>query len=532
MYSFLIVDDERHIRETVSNIISKINSDKVYLADNGASALRIIEQKEIDAIILDIKMPDMDGISLLKELRNRAQTRNIVVAILSGYDEFEYAKQVMSFDVIDYILKPVNRNELIKVYYKIVRKIKNRVLLDKEIEDLIQRLNEIKPLIKQRFFYDLIYNDISSDYFEEQRAFLNLCIKNRPTRVALIQIDTMESDLLNHKKDNRVKIFRVMDIISGIVSNWLYCDSFIISNNMIALLWCPSNVEQDLSYLKENIELLINEMFELYKITLNAGIGVVVPSPLKAKESYESALEILKNKLLFGSGQVFDVYNKPDQCENTQLDLKTDDIIEKIWLNQPSEALDLLSAYLDQIRKDPNKYKVIYIQLFFNKLLIECLYILEKECGNLEEFNKRLEINPFNIKFGDLSIDEVSSIFTDLITNVCEEISNIRNKNNKNLVFKAKEIIMQKYNTDINVENIAKELHYSKNYFGQLFKAETGMSVNEFINIYRIQKAKELLAKDKYYIYEIAKLVGFDDQQYFTRVFKKIVGVSPSEYRV
>ncbi len=58
------------------------------------------------------------------------------------------------------------------------------------------------------------------------------------------------------------------------------------------------------------------------------------------------------------------------------------------------------------------------------------------------------------------------------------------------------------------------------------------MSVNEFINIYRIQKAKELLAKDKYYIYEIAKLVGFDDQQYFTRVFKKIVGVSPSEYRV
>ncbi|HHW32383.1 MAG TPA: response regulator [Clostridiaceae bacterium] len=532
MYNFLVVDDEKHIRDSVASIIKSINNDNVLQADNGATALRIMEQEQIDAVILDIRMPIIDGISFLKKMREYANSRDVAVAILSGYDEFEYARQVMSYGVIDYILKPFTRGDIMKIYYKIVRKLKNRNLLDKEIADLVQRSNEIKPLIKQRFFIDLIQNNITLTEFEKQRNFLNLSIKSQPIRVALVEIDTIESELLSQSDDNEIRLFKIMDIIQNIVSEWIYCDCFSISSNIVSVVWCPANIEKDLPYFIENIELLINEMAEIYKVILNVGIGETVKNPLNLKQSYDSAFNALKYKLLYGSGQIFDTYNLPDQREKAPLSFRTEEVIEKIWLNKPEEAIKSLSDYLDSIRSEPDKYHVLSIQLLLSKLLIDCLILLEKECDNLDSFIKKQGTNLLNMNFSNQSINQVEKFFTSLIRNICKEIMNNRNDSGKNAVFKAKQIILQKYNTPINVESIAKELHYSKNYFGQLFKAETGMFVNEYINLIRIQKAKELLASKKYYLYEIANLVGFEDQQYFTRVFKKIVGVSPSEYRV
>jgi two-component system response regulator YesN len=355
-------------------------------------------------------------------------------------------------------------------------------------------------------------------------------MQNRPIRVVLIEIDTSESDLLIQNDESKIRLYKIMDIIEGIVTEWANCDCFGISNNMIAVVWCPMNIEQDLLSLTENIDLLMNEMAELYKIILNVGIGVAVDSPLKAKESKDSAVDILKYKLLYGSGQVFDVYETIDRHEKMPPNFKTEDIVEKIWLNKPDEAIRILSEHLEKVINEPSKYYVTSIQLFFNKLLIDCLILLEKECGNLDVFFVRQGTNLLSIDFCNQSIIQVKNFFTSLIKDICTEIMKNRKDSSRSAVFRAKQIISQKYNTCLSVESIARELHYSKNYFGQLFKSETGMFVNEYINLIRIQKAKQLLVTNKYFLYEIANLVGFEDQQYFTRVFKKVVGVSPSEY--
>jgi len=144
MYKFLVVEDEQPVRETVVAILQELSEENsIYSAENGQEALRIIERIKPDAIITDIMMPMKNGIELVKELYKRKE--KALVAILSGYDDFEYMQAALSYGVVDYILKPVKREELVRLYYKRRRRIKSRATQETELAEVYSRLNEIKP---------------------------------------------------------------------------------------------------------------------------------------------------------------------------------------------------------------------------------------------------------------------------------------------------------------------------------------------------------------------------------------------------
>ena len=163
-------------------------------------------------------------------------------------------------------------------------------------------------------------------------------------------------------------------------------------------------------------------------------------------------------------------------------------------------------------------------------MLVDCLMELENECGTIDELFTHWNNGVFQQRFTDLSINEAEHFFCRLTDDICSEISRSRKIEFKRTIARAKQMIAARYEQEIGIDSLAKELHYSKNYFGQLFKNETGMSVNEYINQVRIQKAKELLVRQQHRINEVAEMVGFHDQQYFAKVFKRIVGCMPSDY--
>lgn len=155
MYHFLVVEDEKHVRDAVVSVLRELNGEGgVYSAENGLEALRLMESREIHGVITDIMMPIKDGISLIKTLyKQRSRT---LVAILSGYDEFEYVQAALSYGAMDYILKPVEHSQIVKIYYKMLRQLKSRESLERELADTMNRLDEIRPYIRQRYYFDLI----------------------------------------------------------------------------------------------------------------------------------------------------------------------------------------------------------------------------------------------------------------------------------------------------------------------------------------------------------------------------------------
>ena len=179
--------------------------DEVFSAENGLEALSLIDSIKPDAIITDIMMPMKNGVELIKTLYKRRE--KALVAILSGYDEFEYLQAALSYGVVDYILKPVKRSEIVKLYYKMVRRLKSRTTLESELAEVNSRLDEIKPYIRQRCYSDLISGRLNVDTFENTCSFLELNMRNAPIRIAMIEIDENESGFANGSGEDSLSLF-------------------------------------------------------------------------------------------------------------------------------------------------------------------------------------------------------------------------------------------------------------------------------------------------------------------------------------
>lgn len=529
MYKFLVVEDEQPVRETVVAILQELSEgNSIFSAENGMEALKMIERIKPDAIITDIMMPMKDGIELVKALHKRKE--KALVAILSGYDDFEYMQAALSYGMVDYILKPVKRDELVKLYYKMLRRLKSRASLESELAEVYSRLDEIKPYIHQRCYLDLLSNRLDEVAFENTRTFLGLRMRIAPIRIIMIEIDENESGFAVGGGEDSLSMYKLTEIMENIFSEYEACDFFSISNNTVAIVWCPHGDIRDIRALTAHLELLSDELSELYKIVLNIGISEVVNSPLELEKADASARNAIHHKMLYGSGQIFSAESMGNESAEQVLQFDTSEIVENIWLNNQQQAKLLVSRFTEKIRTSQGKYRLTSIQLLCQKLLIDCLIILEKECEDLDDWYRRKGNNILTTNFHNYSVDELENFFHNLIGEVCGQIGRTRKDDRKKAVDMARQIIARNYHSDLNIEKIAKELHYSKNYFGQLFKQEMGMSVNEYINQVRVQKAKALLLDGNLKIGQIAEKVGFSDQQYFSRIFKKIVGCMPSEY--
>jgi two-component system response regulator YesN len=480
-------------------------------------------------VITDIQMPVMDGIELIRQLNKNRE--RVVVAVLSGHDEFAYVQAAVEYSALDYVLKPFDRDAVAKLYYKMVRKLRAKTNLDQEIASLMLRSSRIRPFIKQRFFLDLIGGNADGARIEEMRDYLNLNLSDRPLRLCLIEVDERESELRSADGQSKFCLYNILEVIGRIAGEWPFSDCFDVSSNALAVVWSPPDGARDAAELLDSLELLINELNSLYGVVLNVALSAPVAGALEAQHAYEEARAALRYKLIHGSGQIFDgarlnrggagYENLPDARQ----------IVEAVWRNAPEDALRLLSGAFSEIGRDAERFGVATVNLFLQKILTDCLIILDRECGGVEELNRGMGVNCVDFRASECSRAEARAFFERLIPEICAEISRDRLNERKKIILRAKQVIAEKYGTPLGVESLANEFHFSKNYFGQMFKAETGMSVNEYLSLHRIQRAKELLLEKKYKMYQIAEMVGFSDQQYFAKVFKRIVGCMPSEYQ-
>ncbi len=510
MYKFLLVDDETIIREGISQIIEWDSLGiELLQAKDGYEAYSIIEEVHPDAIITDIKMPGMDGLELIKTVKDAYPDTEFV--ILSGYGEFNYANRAMQYGVKYYLLKPSDEDEITSVIKQVIDEIKEKREKDNLVKTIQQDLLKVLPQVKEQFLREYVMN-ISYNREETQNTLRLLSLS--VNRVIIVLIKTNENLEFKEKvvlKNLSEKLFQQSIIFSTILEDYV----LIMTN--------PIDEDQ-----------LVNCIMNIRKSFYNY-YGVYLTAAVSEEDDFE------KSPYLYQNAKKYLKYSfyLPEHSIITQKDIvlnqNTSDVTFRFNYEQISftvksgnytEMVTLIQSYFEQLKL--LKLEVNIAKSYFLELFMCILRQAEPKKINYY-INKSEELE---------NLENIQQIY-DFILEQASEIT----KNNY-------EMNIKKHNTIINSiltytdENIANEelslsmlaqkiLYMNVDYVGKLFKKKTGESFSNYLLLKRIAKAKELIIEQyDFKVYQIAEQVGFgNNPQYFSQVFKKVTGYSPSEYK-
>lgn len=538
MFRLLVVEDEDMIRNKILNNINWRDNgfEEIYEACDGLQALEIIKSHEMDIVITDIQMPKMDGIELIRELKN--VDKRIRTIVISGHAEFEYAKESIKLNVDDYILKPFISKNLLETVNRIKEEIIRERLQNVEIDNLRKQLRENKKQLRDKLFNDLL-NDNFIGNIENDIKYLELThISNIPYFVVVMNIDSLV-DIIRTEDEEQKYIFNLS------LFNWVdkYFSKFDaekeISPDFQSTAYVVNyKIDQivvvcysDLDVMTPFLEGLIGKINEEIGLRITIGIGNTYFNPRDMYISYKEASSAAMLSFIHGRGIVytFNDMNFENKIYSRQLhalvnnklyeDLKVG-AFEEIKKDIASIITDLKSAMLgiDSVNAVVNS-----IFLLTYKTINEMGYNITEIFGG--------EFNPYiNIR-GVVGIAQLEEWFFDFFYKINEFINKKRNNRNKALMDKLKEYVDVNFYENISLTSLSKTFNISMGYLSILFNNYIGRNFIDYLTDLRISKAKELLKNSDLRVYEIAEKVGYRDAYYFSAAFKKVVGVNPSDYR-
>lgn len=533
MFSMMIVDDEPVIRQGIKTSIdwSTYGINIVGEASNGQEALEKIIKLKPNILITDIRMPVMDGLELAEQVRLKQADTKII--ILSGYDDFQYAKKSINLKVTEYLLKPFGAEELIEVILNLKEKIisenqeKEEVLYNKMI------MQENIGLIQSRFIQNLLTNKYTDySYISNKAKTLNINLIGPYYQILLIDIDDyflISEDMSTNQED--ILINSILNTSLAILNRYLNGTTICRSNSdyLITLINCPT---AETSFIIKVCQDIQNTISEQLKISVTIGIGKMYNDISFISHSYQEALMALRKKVYKGKGSII-FCGKPEEHEkNKPVFYPTDK--EKELLNEfrflnKSKVLKMIDLLFKKFTDEMALYtNVKNISL---RLILMALGVLEEMGIDIEkEFQGRFM--PSNDIEKYETIDDIKIWLENLFFKFIDIIKNNKSKKYNSIVNTALQYVKENYHQDISLEDIANVVHVTPNYFSRIFKEETSKNFTTWLNKYRIEQAKDLLKNNSLIrCYEVSNRVGYNDYKYFSTIFKKITGFTPGEYK-
>ena len=517
MYSVLIVDDEPFILHGLESIIEweEYGLEIEGLATNGIKAQEIISAKKIDILLTDIKMPEMDGLDLIEFIRQK--NLNIKVIVLSGYDDFNYVKGAIKLGVENYLLKPVNKEELSLTLLNTIKKIESESY--KEIYEI-----KSKDVFKQNLLYRWVSNNISIRELHERASLIGIDLKSGDFMV--VTINTL--DALSFQKNNLAgnAVYNICSVaITEDISPMIFYDL----NNNIIMLFSDNDIIAKKHSILEFLHRCVKDINDLLKINVFTALGSIEHDYQNVYKSYFSSKDLQEYSLIYAPNSILDYYNNKKSAINKHKNINFD--------------LEVLNEHLIYKRKDK---AFLLIEDFFNQIfLIDGITPGDIQNISLEilynissSYKKAVRNNSIprdlEILFSDITKIKTSRELIDWIKMILSKTIDylaFREENENPLIKHIIKYIDTHYQEAISLKAISSMFNVNTSYLGQLFKNETGELFTNYLNEVRIQKAKEMLIQTNLKVYDISYRVGYVNQSLFFRTFKKLTGISPEEFR-
>jgi len=526
-WKVLIVEDEFRIGLMIKELIKwdEIGLEYVGLADNGETALNIIEKENPDIVITDIRMPKIDGLELISLAKQK--NAHIRFVILTGYKEFEYAHKALQYGVNDYLLKPINEEELNKVLRKIHAELSQK---HKDEENLIKTVSASKHIIKSNILSNIIKNN-DTDLLNEIKDDYNLMLSGAIYRSLVIKLDYWDYEK-HEKKQDRLTVEKIISIVErnlkSCVREQLTCEK----DNLY--IYCLINY--DLSKSRETKNIINNILseiqaylmnFELYEATI--GIGPEVKEFAEISSSIQDAFRAVQNRIKVGTGRL--IYSRSIHLEN-QIEVEE-------YLKQYKEKYLMSIEVYSKESFEQCVSSIFHGLQAMENIDFSCCYDIAKALIDMFFDNIGLRSNE-GVALKQFLLNAYQHCYTigrlkDLLIKYLGGYIDLCLKQLKTETQRpiriAKQYINAHYNEKIVLEDIANMVGLNPVYFSVLFKKETGLNFSDYLVNYRMDIAKNLLRSTNETIAAIADSVGYKDARYFSQLFTKIVGIKPALYR-
>ena len=535
MLKVFLVEDEVVMRNGIKNNIPWEQEGFEFAgeASDGELAYPLIKKEKPDILITDIRMPFMDGLELSRLVKK--ELPQIKIIILSGYNEFDYAKTAINIGVTDYLLKPISSAKLLEA----VKKVADMIEKEQDNARLIKRYEkEMEENIlqeKHKLWGALASNRLSTIELLEKGQRLGIDFTASAYQVFLFKL-MQEGDATGCSEE----LNRASEKVNDLAGSWERVLSFDRSPEGWAfLIKGESEEEVQSTYLETRKELL--ELVEGYpKVEYFGGIGNVVHRIGDIQTSYKEAARAFSSRFFMDANQIADSAEmvKVQMEQDGKIDVskmlskkREHELVERFLKNGTTEEVDSFLDELFQNIGEQNCKSLLYRQY----VVMDLFFCASDFLGNLE-----IDIENLPEECRDINqIVEMAEDAENLryqIGNLFTETMQLRDSHSKKkyskLLEDAKAFIDENYKHDeMSLNTVAAQVNISPSYFSTIFSSEMGQTFVEYLTHVRLEKAKELLMCSNMRTAEIGYEVGYKDSHYFSYIFKKVVGCSPKEYR-
>lgn len=476
-HNILIVDDEQLIRQGLRARIEYlgIDVDEMFEADNGLMALGIQDAHPIDLVITDICMPDMDGLELIQQMQKK--NNQIQFIVLSGYAEFSYAETAIRLGVKAYLLKPVSNDDLKEAFDKVYKEMEQTASIRQEVQMKKRMDREQSAYQQEKALNGLFAEQDLGVINREKLCRICGCEKDRwgSEQVFYLAVLHINKESFEHERfrpvDHELVRFTIRNIFDEIDTS------------------CEKQMVNSLSDPKQ-----------LYAI-------FTLDDPKKLRMEVERIFLRILGEQEFPVSQL---HLLEQYMEHNEI-FKVKNLVQEIF----SEEL-------------VKKYGSGYLRIMWIRILNILLHHYDRRGRNAGKVEKLLQ--SYNLPDQIQSIQEIRQKIVEMVME-CVSTESVTDANARSKIQMAVGYIQEHFGENLTVNDLAEHYGMSPNYFSSMFKKEMSRSAVNYITELRINQARELLYHSELSVVDISKKVGYEDSQYFFRVFKKYLGMTPLQYR-
>lgn len=488
MLDVLIIDDEPNVRKGLKIIVPWEENGFRICGDSGDAdeGLEKIFNLNPNIVLLDIKMPGKLGIDVIKEAREKGYKGKFI--IISGYSNFEYAKDAIKYGAKSYILKPVDEDELMEILLELKKEIEDENKWEKD-KKVIEEINLQKLFLEGNA-------ELSGNYSKYENL-----------QVAII--DAESSHLENIIRSTLSSYSNEIDIIK--------IDDYIV---LLFKNFKDIRVNRTLNDLKEKV----NKDMER---NIFIALGNEVRGVIEIHKSYKEAERLMKEKFLYFERGIIsssiDIEDKNSKKEKEEFNIeKIYSYVEVNDLEQLRISFDKVENYLKHNKYSEDKIKIMAIRIFLElkEKLVKDYDLEDNMIADKEQIIEEI-----------YSKNSLKELMDYLFENFATLSNKIADNSSDNIIKRMTNYINKNYYKDLKLEGLAEIFNYNSAYLGKLFKSAIGENFNTYLDRIRIDKAKLLLTEEKLKVYQVSEKVGYKNIDYFHSKFKKYVGMSPLNYK-
>ena len=527
MIKLIIADDEPLVQAGIKSMINweDYNISIVGTASNGAAAYELILGHSPEIVITDIKMPVMSGLELARKCHEEGRKLPLFI-ILTSYEEFNFVKEAITYQVVDYLIKLELTPE---VLLETVKKAIERIPEQQPTQAVTQPHDNIY-LIREQFYTRLIFNLFESEeQFMAQAQNLNIDFSYETFAVSYVEINSEKLTKMSNTKQLNLYTSS-LQMVSELISRYIPCHVLSLdTRHFCVIFFLKDEMTADYKNLIRNTLRQVSAMlFNYYSVTIHASIGSPVNSPLQLSSSYQDARQTFARvseemPILF-----LDDISEDEPLKNVfNISLFKEDILKAYAEHDEKALYDTFTSIIELF----DNQKAHYVQAL--DAASNILYLSLSLLGNGEQLVSDIfqeKSNGYRSLYELTNVEQILEWMKLLRDGLCQSFTT-HNKDYKNhIVVNVKKYINEHIEEKLTLNKVAREFNISPNYLSVLFSKNNDIGFSDYINQSKIDAAKKMMTDGDYKIYEISDRLGFESAFYFSRVFKKMTGMSPRDY--